>query len=560
MEMGLLFMDRLANYPKSIESLEDLLKRYPEGGMRDQALVALYNAYRLSGNQSGMDSARRRLETEFPDSRFVAYLNDPEFFNKLDQIRLDRENEYQKTYENFLFGRFSEVVSKSTKAITSDEDNPLIPKYYLLRALSEGKQGNVELFRSDLDTLIAQVPASDEAALAKELLKHLEDGKTPVQGTLFSAAPALPGQSSSGVLDDEGGEGTPDIPDFVYVDQEPYELVVIGIDPSHMNRAIYNVADYNFSRYLLHDFEIKEQKLITGEASIVVSGFKNRGEVMDYFYSLRERPEFFKFDFFKDNIIVISESNKNKFYLSGLVSEYKAFFSTYYLSVVDKSELEKVIKKAEEPISETPDPLEEEELVQKVETEETVSEKEATQEELIVTEATIVSEAIQQESAVEENVLVEQNIPQAGTTQTVETDTIQTEVLPVAPQPEEVPEALYHYDANVEHSALVAVRKTRMDYKRFQTIYTNYTRNNYGSDLKVSMVDIGEDFRAIQVDGFKNADEAKAYIGEVKKNQFLTRDIIRKEHYIWVISLGNLDVLNKNGKINEYDTFFKGNY
>ncbi len=552
MEMGLLFMDRLANYPKSIESLEDLLSRYPEGEMRDQALVALYNAYRLYGNQAGMDSARRRLEAEFPDSRFVAYLNDPEFFDKLDQVRKDREAEYQLTYENFLFGRFGQVVNESTKAITIDEDNPLIPKYYLLRALSEGKQGNVELFRSDLDTLIAQMPSSEEAAMAKALLQHLEDGKTPVQGTLFSASPSLPGQSISRDPQDEDGESPDDVLDFVYVEKEPYELVVIGIEQSHMNRAIYNVADYNFSRYLLHDFEIKEQKLITGEPSIVVSGFKNKGEVMDYFYSLRERPEFFNFDFFKDNIVVISESNKNKFYLSGLVSEYKTFFNTYYLSAVDKAELEKVKKKVEEPLEEV--------------TEDTTVVA-GTQ---VPLETVVIPETIQQEEVVAPEAtetkaeIVEQKEIEAEPETPEEIKPEQTEEVAVAPVEEapveEAPKPLYNYEASAPHSALIVVVKTRMDYNRLLTVYTNYTRNGYGSDLKVKLEDIGEEYRAIQVDGFKNADEAKAYIEKVRTTQFLTRDIIRKKHFIWVISEENLNVLTKDGKFIEYDTFFKSNY
>lgn len=551
MEMGLLFMDRLANYPKSIESLEDLLSRYPDGKMRDQAMVALYNAYRLNGDQSGMASTKRRLETEFPESRFVAYLNDPDFFNKLDQIRKDREEAYEKTYEDFLFGRFSDVITQSSSVIGNEDENPLVPKYFLLRALSNGKTGNIDGFKNDLDELIAQSPDTKEAALAQELLKHLEEGKTPVQGTLYSATPAS-GITSKDITLTEGDTGLDiETKEFVFVENEPYDLVVMQIEPSKVNRAVYNVADYNFSRYLLHDFEIKEQVLINGDNAIIVSGFRNKNEAMDYFYSLRERPEFFQFDYFKDNIVVISQSNQNKFYLSGLINEYIEFFNTYYLTPIAKAELDKVRKVQEEP--EEPIDTEEENAVP----EETVAETAVNP--INQTEATAVKE---------ENITEEKAAESTGTGETVSTaavtalDNQKTDVdEEVAPKAEEQKEfSPYQPDLSSPHSVLVIVQKTRMDYKRLQTIYTNYTHNKFGDEIKVSMIDIGDNYRAIQIDGFSNADEAKVYTNDIKTNQFLTRDINRKEHYFWEISAKNLETLLNKAELKSYEEFYKANY
>ncbi|MBS2097778.1 type IX secretion system periplasmic lipoprotein PorW/SprE [Carboxylicivirga linearis] len=538
MEMGLLFMDRLENYPKSIESLEDLLSRYPQGDMRDQALVALYNAYRLNNDQAGMASTRRRLETEFPDSRFVTYLNDPEFFDKLDKVKKEQDQAYQKTYEDFLFGRFNEVVSASSIAIASDDENPLVPKYYLLRALSEGKLGNVELFKNDLDSLVAKAPDSEESALAKQLLKHLKEGKTPVQGTLFAATPQGSAFATADSLTGDG-ESPEDQLQFIYTENEPYELVVMNIEPENVNRAIYNVADYNFSRYLLHDFELKEQTLINGSNAIIVSGFKNKNEAMDYFYSLRERPEFFKFDFFKDNITVLSETNAGKFYLSGLINEYIEFFNTYYLTPVAKKELDKVrIKEEEVPENNEAELVAEDSSEAKENTEPTEEEQQTTTE---------------QEK---ESVATETEIPTEAAVAIPAEDSTKVEA-PVEPRKRR---SIYSYNADTTHYVLIIIEKTRMDYNRFKTIYTNFSRNKYGATMKVDLIEIGDNHRALKIEEFGNAELAKGFIEEVHKNAFLTRDIIRKEHYFYTITPSNFELFLKRPSLRSYERFYEDYY
>lgn len=545
MEMGLIFMDGLKNYPKSIESFEDLLQRYPQAKSREQALVALYNAYRLNNNTSGMSATRNRLEQDFPDSRFVASLNDPEFFNKIIELKKQQELDYEKTYEDFLFGNYSKVISRSDDIALNDIENPMINKYLLIGALSKAKIGSVEAFKTDLETIINKDKNSDEATLASQLLQHLKDGMEPVQGTSYSS---LPNRTNTVIVDDiDKSNDDIQIEGFVYVENETYDIVVLSINEANLNRAIYNVADYNFSRYLLHDFDISEKVLINGETAIVITGFRNKAEAMDYYYSLRERPEFFKFDYFKDNILAISTSNHNKFYLSGLIKEYTLFFNTYYLTPIEKAELEKVSTKAIE--SQKPE-VKTEKIVETkasnnvgIEQSEAIPNTEAIEASVPVTET---QKEISPTEEAENKGLIESNTqPENSDKTTIE-------------KVEETP--LFNINPNQNYHGLIVVKKTRMDYKRFQTIYKNYTRNTHGEKLTVEMIDVGEDYRAIQVGTFKNADEAKTFITEVQNNAFLTRDIVRKEHYLWPISTENLQKVIDDSLVKEYDSFFKSNY
>lgn len=545
LELGLVFMDRLENYEKSIEALEDLLQRFPNATSRDEALIALYNAYRLSNDQSGMAATQKRIEQEFPNHRFVAFLNDPDFLQKIQDRKRAEEQAYEQAYEAFLFGRFDEVIASSNVAINADEEgDELTNKYLLIRGLSYGKSGQVDAFKQDLNTIVSNDKQGEEGKLAAALLAHLGEGKEPVVGTLFASSPTTTTSSKSSAVEEE--ETQIEDVGFVYVENEAYELLVLDINNADMNRSVYNVADYNFSRYLLHDFEIQEKRLLDGSSVVVVSGFKNRVEVMDYFYGLRENPEFFNFTRFTDNIIALSESNSGKFYLSGLVREYKEFFDKYYLHNIDKKELDKVslVKTPDEPKD-------------------------------VLAQESIESEALPKESQKEESVVVEPEVSGEGNKQEPVSNTENIEQAPpVVVQEEEAPAvtdeeelvveqevaSIYSKSEDESHQVLVVIKKTRFDYNRLQKMMAAHTRNNFGPDHKVEILDLGASHRMLSVSGFANADDAKAFIKSLDDAPHVMRDVLRKEHYVWAITDSNLKKLIEADDMMAYDLFFKTNY
>lgn len=551
-EMGLVFMDRLNNCPKAIEAFEELLRRYPDADNREQALVALYNAYRLNGDQNGMASVRQRLESEFPDSRFVAFLNDPQFFEKLEQQRLAEEKAYEDTYEAFLFGRYNDVLQQASKVIGKEPESKLLDKYQLLRGLSYGKQGDVVLFKADLEAIVARHADSEEGQLAKALLKHLEEGKEPVQGTLYSPVPKEAEVAIAGETEAEAGIETAG---YVYIENEVYDLLVLGIRKEDMNRAIYNVADYNFTRFILSDYEITEKNLLDGSAALVVSGFRNKVEAMDYFYSLRENPAFFNVDkLVAGQMLIISKTNQNRFFLSGLVKEYQEFFSKYYLTPIDKKELEQV--KPEEV---------KEEPVQSIEPAKGEDQQEADKKENVVApvetiepENTEVQDVAQPEKS--EEVVAEKITANEREAEVTEKDTLKQPPVEEVEEMAAEPVSVYSVNKEQSHIALICIRKTRMDYKRLTTIFTNFTRNTYGADKNVELIEVGTDYKAIKIAGFANAEEAENYLSDVHGKSFLTRDFARREHYMVPISDENMDHLMSKGTIQEYEAFYKANY
>ncbi len=560
LEQGLVFMDRLENYPKAIEALEVLLSRYPNADSRAEALIALYNAYRLNGDEAGMLATKTRIESEFPDHRFVAYLNDPDFLAKIQEKKAEASKAYEATYEAFLYGRFDDVISNSTQAINeAEEDDKLTNKYLLLRGLSFGKQGATEPFKSDLNTIISHNKESEEALLATALLKHINEGKTPVQGTLYTNTPGTAHQHDTAISEDVTPEQQAG---YVYVENEPYELIVMDINEKNINRVIYNVADYNFSRYLLHDFEIQEKRLLDGSVALVVSGFANRVEVMDYYYGLRENPQFFGFSKVSNELVAISASNTSKFYLSGLIKEYVEFFNKYYLQHAGEDELQKV---APQEAPATPEQTQESEevpessveLIKEANAESSSSEQ--PKQALAETTSTINA----QETEVQERKTENEVEAHAETAPPVivadEQQSTEVQQATKEPTAAEKP-SIFTESKEEKHLVVILLRKTRIDYNRIQKGFASHTRNNFGTEHKVQLIDFGSSYRMVQIDGFNNADEAQAYIKSIDTYPYLTRDFKQREHYIWPVSESNMIKLTELENIENYDAFVKSAY
>ncbi len=566
-EMGLVFMDRLNNYPKAIEAFEELLRRYPQAENTEEALIALYNAYRLNEDQSGMASAQQRLEDEYPNSRFVAYLKDPQFLEKIERERLEKEEKYELTYESFLFGKYTEVLERASAVIISEPNNELITKYLLIRALSYGKQGDVSKFKMDLEMVVSKSADSQEGQMAQALLKHLEEGKEPVQGTLYSPGPSESLASRKDQLSE--GEGV-DVSSagYVYIENETYDLVVMGIKDRDINRAIYNVADYNFTRFILSDYEIVEKRLLDGAPSLVVSGFRNKVEAMDYYYSLRENPAFFNLDkLTSGQMVVISKTNQSRFFLSGLVSEYQEFFEKYYLTLIDKNELDLV--KPEEAVSETPNESDAQPVEGSVQNVVPVKEVVVPEDLKGLPVAAPVSvkkeEVIQTSEEKGDDQKNERIVAEDEEVEKKEEKEVVTELIsPVSAEATvnipETPVSVFKLNKEGVHLAMICIRDARMDYKRLVTIYTNFARNSYGTDKIVELVDVGSEYKALKVAGFTTIAEVDVFLKDVMTKSFLTRDYERREHYMWNISEENFDKLIQNGLVQAYSDFYKSNY
>lgn len=113
-ENGKTFQNQLQDYPSAIASFTELLRRYPNTTVKEEALLNLYYCYRRSNNHYGEDSTQGVLRSSFPKGKYAQMLD----------RRISPEQEksnvitkkYEHIYDLFLEGSFDEA--KKEKQVT----------------------------------------------------------------------------------------------------------------------------------------------------------------------------------------------------------------------------------------------------------------------------------------------------------------------------------------------------------------------------------------------------------------------------------------------------------
>ena len=323
---GIVFLDHFKDPEKAIRDFRNMFEKFPEHELTDQALFWSYRAYVMMDNKEGMSEMSRTLREKFPDSRYTEFASDPLYAEK----HLEKEKAENEAYE-FAFSayngnRFIDAFDGAGRLIESTENESLKRKSYLLRAMSQGRMGNNAGFESELDTLVANYPATQEGILAKRWLAMLAEGRVPIPGAII-----LPdGTVSPASIHADGATSAAEL--YAYEPDAQQILVLIVNNNADYNRLYFNIADYNFTKYILTDYDIERKSLADGQRFLTIGKFPNQREVMDYFYSIRDNSALFNVENIEDPVILAgSEANIQAFVSSGDITGFKSFFTSKYL-------------------------------------------------------------------------------------------------------------------------------------------------------------------------------------------------------------------------------------
>ena len=79
-----------------------------------------------------MARIKSRLNNEFPEGEFTAFLNDPDFFVKRAEKNSRIEMLYEEAYKDYLLNDFVTPISNLNQAVQIDDNNELLPKFKLV--------------------------------------------------------------------------------------------------------------------------------------------------------------------------------------------------------------------------------------------------------------------------------------------------------------------------------------------------------------------------------------------------------------------------------------------
>ncbi|MBU1369702.1 MAG: tetratricopeptide repeat protein [Bacteroidetes bacterium] len=314
--LGYIYMERLEDKPKAIESYQQLNERYPENEYRLPSWYSLYKLHSALGETEIADNYKNRIITEYPDSDYAQVLLDPDYFLKKAESQNESEVFYERTYDAYKAGQYFRVVMNADRA--SDlypNDTALIPRFAFLRAIASGKLEVVDSMAVALDRLIKAYPQSSVAPLANDILRNI--GKTYELNIELD----LPPETETAAI-----EALPspykDDPNAQYMVMIVANTANVRTDPLKVR-----LSDFNKSEFSIQSLMIKSLMLNNEKTLITVGNFENRAAASDYFEVLSSSDYVLggikKSDY---QLYPISISNYPIFYRNKNLEEYKLFW------------------------------------------------------------------------------------------------------------------------------------------------------------------------------------------------------------------------------------------
>lgn len=170
-QLGLIYKEKFSKFDLAQVKLERFLKEEPKEKLVLPAKYHLYKIYEKSGNPL-MKTLRTELETNYPDSRYVAMLKNSKDFNALDSLETP-EKHYEKVYCEYEYEQYDWVFNECEKAIKQYVDEPIQPKFELLKAYSLYHIKGKTAFVDGLEFVINNFPKTEEAIHAQDVLDRM---------------------------------------------------------------------------------------------------------------------------------------------------------------------------------------------------------------------------------------------------------------------------------------------------------------------------------------------------------------------------------------------------
>ena len=156
----------------------------------------------------------------------------------------------------------------------------LMPQFLFLHALSYVNENNQEAFKDNLEKLTALYAESQPAPLASLMIKGITEGRFIAQdaqamrGMIWNTKLLISGDSTMVAMDENSRF------DINY--NSPHLLVLaFATDSIDANQMLFDIAKYNFTNYLVKDFDI-EIATFNELSMLIIKGFNNFEDLANY--------------------------------------------------------------------------------------------------------------------------------------------------------------------------------------------------------------------------------------------------------------------------------------
>ncbi len=556
--MGQIYKDKIEDYPMAIKTFEEFINRF---GTDERVPDAYFNIYLIQtklGNTADANIYRNKLINEYPDSKYNMILSQPDYVDRLERMNLVQDSIYGLTYAAYNRSDFSTVYNQVAFVRKNYPLSMLMPKFLFLNALSIGKSQPQDKFKLALDSLVSQYPESDVSAMAKDILALMKQGQEAKTGKSSGTLLTLREETVKTETNEISKR------QFSFDKSAKHRLMMIShANREDLNPLQYNLASFNFSRFMIKDFDLIISKLDSTQNTLSVTNFESYDEANWYLNSIKSDAFLSKMmTGLIDESLIISEENYGLLRTALTLNDYRDFIAKQKDEVQpaktngkpatgkpakkqESTPAVKVNKQISSPDVSTKPEVKQEKVVEKP----------------VETKPEKVTEEKKETKPADKPTEKEVKTPVTEIQKPAEKKTEPTPT-PVQPKVDDVPlfKGLFGYRANEPHYIALYIVSGTFDFEKVKAAFDAYNAQNYSvMNLKVSLETFDKQ-QVIIIGSLSDAQVAKSYLLRMVKENSLFAGLKGVVYRNLLGSQKNLNVMMQNNALNTYFEFMQEYY
>ena len=253
-EAGTRFKDRVEDKELAISYLERVVNEHPDFERMAETYYQLFIAGSRWNEPEKAEHYKNLLIAGYPDSSFTIAIQQPDFFDNAATRTHKEDSMYVKAYNHYMQKEYAMVEAENTVAETKYPQGKHRARFIFVDAMAKLYSGKQDEALEALEALVTKYGNDSISAIASGISTGIKDGRLLQNGISTS----IWDKKADGTIK----RGNDSIPSFNTDRNEAYYFVLAFPNGSvDENRLLFEIARYNFSRYMVRNFDMNFEKL-----------------------------------------------------------------------------------------------------------------------------------------------------------------------------------------------------------------------------------------------------------------------------------------------------------
>ena len=272
---GIILKDKMERLAISERYLRRLTNDYPDYEHNDEAWYHLWLLYSRLGQLSKAAECLAHMQENHAESEWTLLLSDPLYAENARFGEQIEDSLYGATYDAFKADQHDLIRQNAALSATRFPQGANRDKFMFINGLSLLNEGDGDGCMEQLKEVVEKYPESEVSKMAGMIIKGVQDGRR-LHGGKFDIGDVWS-------LRDIELSGDSTITDTLSTERDDHYLFMLVYNPDsvNQNQMLFELARYNFTNFLVRNFEIQidqDREL----NRMMVSGFQSYDEALQY--------------------------------------------------------------------------------------------------------------------------------------------------------------------------------------------------------------------------------------------------------------------------------------